>query len=524
MPIKKTTPAPSAADSKKSADTKTNSVKNDFITIASHQLRTPISGIRWSLDTVLSGRLGELNEKQRETIQEAYQNNQFLLRALNDLLRVANVDQKGLALNPSSVDITKEIAKLVTKLEPFCEAANCKFKLLVGADIPKAYIDPVQVMPVIESLIDNAMRYSKVQGRIGISVKKTKDMITVTVTDNGIGIPADQQDLIFSKFFRGRNALTAQTEGIGLDLYLARKIVLASGGDIVMASEEGKGTTVTLTLPTNKQQFAMAAPTTTDEASSVDDMLKKEREFVSITVHELKAPLGITKWSLEMLKGEKPGPLTTDQIELIDQIYRGNERLLTLVRDLLNLSKLQEGKFEIEVKPAAFEQIVSDVVDGFRIESKQKQQILDWKKPSPALPKVSADSARAAQVVTNLVSNAVKYTPDKGKLTVKLTKLSGLQLKAVQKKIPLANIMYTNNPKGYIVVSVKDTGIGISAADQKKLFGRFFRSENVLKSKTEGTGLGLYITKSIVNLHKGDIWFESTLGKGSTFYFSLPIA
>ena len=138
--------------------------------------------------------------------------------------------------------------------------------------------------------------------------------------------------------------------------------------------------------------------------------------------------------------------------------------------------------------------------------------------------RVSADPSRVSQVVTNLISNAIKYTKENCTVTVALTKAIAKKLEALNDENVTINIGNSDNKKGYLVFSVKDTGIGISAKDQKKLFTRFFRSEKVLASETEGTGLGLYITKSIVNLHKGDIWFTSKLGQGSTFYFSLPMA
>jgi len=135
-----------------------------------------------------------------------------------------------------------------------------------------------------------------------------------------------------------------------------------------------------------------------------------------------------------------------------------------------------------------------------------------------------ADPNRVAQVVTNLVSNAIKYTPEQGKVFLSLKKYTGPALKKIDKSLSTADITHTENKKGYLVLAVKDTGIGISEEDQKKLFTRFFRSKKVLKTEAEGTGLGLYITKSIINLHGGDIWFTSQLGKGSVFYFSLPLA
>ena len=170
------------------------------------------------------------------------------------------------------------------------------------------------------------------------------------------------------------------------------------------------------------------------------------------------------------------------------------------------------------------EKIINDVIDGFRAEAERKKILIQWQKSKKTLAKVLADPARVAQVVTNLVSNAIKYTPTNGKIVIAIEPKSGWELKNIGQKLTTANIIYTGNKKGYLALAVKDTGIGISPEDQQKLFTRFFRSKRVLKSEAEGTGLGLYITKSIVNLHRGDIWFTSQLGKGSTFYLTLPIA
>lgn len=498
-------------------------IKSDFITVASHQLRTPISAIRWSLDTLMSGRVGELTDKQKEIANEAYQNNKFMIKVVNDLLRVSRIEEKGINLIPEFVNLNPIITEIVKKYEDLASAFNCKITFRPGKNVGKAYVDPIQIKSVIEALVDNAVRYTKVKGKINIALKKIKDEIVFTITDNGIGIPEKEKGLVFSKFYRGTNAIKAQTEGLGLDLYVIKKIVNASQGRIEFKSKKNIGTSFSLYLPAIKKQVEVIKIDKAEEVE-VARALKKEREFVSITVHELKAPLGITKWSLEMLQSQKPGKLNDNQLELIGQVYRGNERLLVLVRDLLNLSKLQEGKFEIDIKKISFASVVTDVVRSFKAQTEKKELELAWNQAKANLPKVNADQARVVQVVTNLVSNAVKYTPEKGRVEVKLEKKTGQQLKNLNKKSRIINIQHADNKNGYLVMSVKDTGIGISAKDQKKLFTRFFRSRQVLKSEAEGTGLGLYITKSIVNLHQGDIWFTSKLGKGSTFYFSLPIA
>lgn len=510
--------------SKKSLDSLEN-IKSDFITVASHQLRTPISAVRWSLDTLLSDRAGALSEKQREVVQEAYQNNKFMVKVVNDLLRVSRLEEKGINLSPEFVNVLKMSREVVKMHQDLAKSYNCQIILNSDILLPLAYVDPIQIKLVLEALIDNAILYGQGKALVKISFKKIKDYLVILVQDNGIGIPADQQNMVFTKFFRGRNAMKVQTGGLGLDLYLAKKTIESSGGKIDFTSKENSGTIFKVLLPLTKDKFEK---TITDKLKELPDepetALKKEREFVSVTVHELKAPLGITRWSLEMLKSQKPGKLNKEQLELIEQIYRGNERLLVLVRDLLNLAKLQQGNFDIDLKPTLIEPIISDAINSFNLEAKRKNIKLQLVKPFYAWPTVMADNNRTIQVLTNLLSNAIKYTPPKGKVIMSAKKMSGSKLRSLSDNSKTISINNTNNKKGYLVIMVQDTGMGISSEDQRKLFTRFFRSKNVLKSKTEGTGLGLYIAKSIVNLHHGDIWFTSQLNAGSIFYFSLPIA
>jgi len=224
-----------------------------------------------------------------------------------------------------------------------------------------------------------------------------------------------------------------------------------------------------------------------------------------------------------MLKSQKPGRLNKNQLELIDQIYHGNERLLVLVRDLLNLAKLQEGQFEVNIKPLNLDPVLAEVVSSFNSSIKVKKINLKIFKQIKPLPLVLADESRIAQVLTNLLSNAIKYTPAGGKIDIQVSQKSGNELKPIFQKLNYGKIYHTKNNKGYLVFCVADTGVGISVQDQQKLFTRFFRSKKILASQVEGTGLGLYISKSIINLHQGDIWFTSEFGQGSNFYFSLPL-
>ena len=225
-------------------------IKSDFITIASHQLRTPIAAIRWSLDTLLRSRAGALTDKQQEILREAYQNNRFLVKVVNDLLRAARVEQRGVSLVPKTVVLQPMLREIVRRVKDFADAFNCQISLEIDSDLQRVYVDVIQIQPIIEGLLDNAIRYSNQVGKILISAKNTNGYVLVSIKDNGIGIPSDQQDKIFGRFFRARNAIKSQTEGLGLDLYISRIITEQSGGRLTFKSTEGKGSVFQLYLPT----------------------------------------------------------------------------------------------------------------------------------------------------------------------------------------------------------------------------------------------------------------------------------
>lgn len=500
-------------------------IKSDFITVASHQLRTPIAAIRWALDSLLGEKLGVLNSQQRDVVNEAYESNKFMVKVVNDLLRVSRLEEKGVQIHPKHFSLFRLTQEILGEFTDYARASNCGVEVRADGGQPTVYADPDHTKIILGVLIDNAIRYSKAKSAVRITIRPSRGFTILSVTDRGIGIPADQHDQVFSKFFRGKNAIKLQSNGLGLGLYAARRLLQAMGGDISFTSTEGKGSVFQVRFPTRVSQVPQVGATATvGTQTGIAEALKKEREFVNITVHELKAPLGVSKWSLEMLKSGNAGKLTTEQTELVDQVYRGNERLLVLVRDLLNLAKLQEGRFSIEPKKCQLALIVNDVVDGFRNEASGRGIVIVWRKPKGALPAVIADPNRIAQVVTNLLSNALKYTPTKGTVTVVIEKRTPAEMKGLNRRIATAQIINWQNAKGYFVVSVADTGVGIPEVEQQKLFTRFFRSKKAMQTKVEGTGLGLYITKSIVTLHQGDIWFTSRPNKGSTFSFSLPIA
>lgn len=228
---------------------------------------------------------------------------------------------------------------------------------------------------------------------------------------------------------------------------------------------------------------------------------RAKSEFVSLASHQLRTPLGIMKWYLEALAAEayfKAAPRAVH--DYFDEISRSTERVLALVRDLLSVSRIDQGKVKNVAKQVDLTAVVGAIVKQMQIVAQQKKIKLNLKMESKDPIVIKLDTTRFHEVVENLIGNAVEYTSEKGSVEVRVTK-----------------------ERDSVAITVTDTGIGISAQDQKKLFTKFFRAENAVARNAEGSGLGLYVVKSYVEGWGGKISVKSVLGKGSTFAITLPI-
>ncbi len=227
----------------------TSRMKSEFINIVSHQLRTPLSNLNWSIELLISGRAGPIEEKQTEYFRILRENSLRMAELVSDLLTVSRIETATLPLKKEDTSLPDLITKLISLIEPFANASNVEIKFEKEEGLANVLLDPSQIRLVLENLLDNAIRYIKDKGIVEISLKKKNKNIYFEIKDSGIGIPKEDQKYIFQKFFRSENALRRQTQGSGLGLYIAKSIVERSGGKIGFKSEENKGSTFWFTLP-----------------------------------------------------------------------------------------------------------------------------------------------------------------------------------------------------------------------------------------------------------------------------------
>lgn len=236
------------------------------------------------------------------------------------------------------------------------------------------------------------------------------------------------------------------------------------------------------------------------DISRQKDIDRMKTEFVSLASHQLRTPLTSIKWYLEMILDKSVGKLNKDQEDYLNDVYQSNETMIKLVNALLNISRIESGRLTIEPKPTDLIALFRQTVEKLKPQLEANHiTLIDNIKDG--LPVINVDPILVSNVYANLLGNALKYTHEGGKILISI-----------------------DNQNGFLVSSVKDTGIGIPLANQQYIFQRFYRGSNVSYTSIGSTGLGLYLAKEVVESSGGKIWFESKEGQGSTFSFSLPLS
>lgn len=239
-----------------------------------------------------------------------------------------------------------------------------------------------------------------------------------------------------------------------------------------------------------------------------DDLLKKNEQlleldkvksnFIGVAAHQLRTPLSAIKWTLGLLVDDNANNFTPEQKGLLLKAFEHNERIIGLINEMLVVTRIESGTMQLRLTPIHIEDLIESTMIDFESQAKEHKVKFVFERPQMHLPLVSVDPEQIRGVLQNLFENAFRYTPGGGSVHV-----------------------LTTVEHGMVQVAVKDSGIGIPEGQRSSIFNKFFRADNAVKRHADGSGLGLFISKSIVERHGGTLSFVSTEGAGTTFYFTL---
>lgn len=289
------------------------------------------------------------------------------------------------------------------------------------------------------------------------------------------------------------------------DFYEFRSRMKHKNGNWIWVLDRGK---VMSWTPDGKPKWMYGSHMDITKEKEVD---QAKSEFVSLASHQLRTPLSSISWYGEMLQNGDAGKLSSEQKEYVDEIYKANERMVDLINSLLNVSRLELGTFSVEPENLIIKNAAEQVIKETKTITEKRNQKLSISFDEN-LPNIQFDKRYLEMIIQNLLSNSSKYSPENTAITLKV-----LPVKAGQK---VTNVQVS---KDGILIMVADQGYGIPKAQQSRIFSKLYRADNVRDKDTDGTGLGLYIIKSVIEHCGGKIWFKSEENKGTIFFVLLPL-
>lgn len=307
-------------------------------------------------------------------------------------------------------------------------------------------------------------------------------------------VPLYQRDQLLGYVFIGEHR-TRQYGSEQLELMQLMAGELAIAVQNALSIEEIRELNHTL-----QQRIDAATRELRNSNAQLQRLDKAKDEFVSMASHQLRTPLTSVKGYISMVLEGDAGEITPAQKHLLSEAFTSSERMVHLISDFLNVSRLQTGKFLIDKRPIDLARIVEQEIDSLQTTAASRNLSFEYHKPAK-FPLLNLDEAKFRQVIMNFADNALYYSKENTVIHVRLA-LEG----------------------SWVTFHVKDTGIGVPRAEQSQLFSKFYRASNARKQRPDGTGVGLFLAKKVIDAHGGEVVFASAEGKGSTFGFRLPLA
>jgi len=235
--------------------------KAEFVSVTSHQLRTPLSGIKWAVNMILQGQLGPVTPDQKHFLERSSESVDRLIIMVSDLLRLDVLEGDKGEYHFTRVRLDELLNKAIFEFSDRLKSKQLNLNFVrTPPPLPEIEADPTRLSMVIENILDNAVKYTPPQGNITVEilterVNSARSMVEVVIADNGIGIPVDEQDKIFKRFYRGSNAIKVVPDGTGLGLVIAKAIVSRHGGEIWFQSKAGEGASFHFTIPLRQNKI-----------------------------------------------------------------------------------------------------------------------------------------------------------------------------------------------------------------------------------------------------------------------------
>jgi signal transduction histidine kinase len=395
--------------------------------------------------------------------------------------------------NSAREESTTAVQKQVNELQ---ETKRATINLLEDVESEKAKMD--EQKKILESVIHNMP--------IGVALS-LPDGKPVLINDAGTamlgrGVAPNAKNENITEIYQVIRSDGSTYPPTEITNYIAATQGIAvTKDDMIVKRPDGKKFSVRSTsVPVkNAQGQVLSVITVFEDVTKEREVDRMKTEFISLASHQLRTPLSAIRWFTEMLLSGDAGELNTEQKDFTKNIGASTQRMIELVNSLLNISRIESGRIVIDPKPTDLKELVEGVVTDLKAKIEEKKHTL-LISVHEGLDKINLDPRLIRQVYMNLLTNAIKYTPKGGEITVFISKKDDK-----------------------IISQVTDNGYGIPKEQQGKMFQKFFRAENIIKVETDGTGLGMYLIKAIIESSQGKIWFESEEGKGTTFWFSLPI-